>query len=152
MVPYGPVWSHMVRGSLNVLHGLVQSCNFLHGPVWSHLFPYGPIGSCTVPFDPVCIPCLFLRVTCGALSSLLYLLGPVGFCIVPYGPAWSVMFNGGIPWSGMVLNVCSSMDHYCLVWLCMVQYVSMQDLKNKSYESNQYIHINSLSMSALYGH
>ena len=92
MVPYGPVWSSMD------LSGPVGSCRILYGPIWSHMIPFGPVWSHMIlyshvwpfmalnshlllyiyttlngPLDTVC----FVRVTFGALWSLLYLYVPI---------------------------------------------------------------------------
>ena len=87
-------------------------------------------------------PCMVLY---GRLLSCIALYGPVD----QYCPAQSGMVQNvqqGTTWSGMFPNghVCSSMDYYCLVWLCIVQYDSMPDLENLSHEStNQHIYSNS---------
>ena len=90
--------------------------------------------------------------------------GPLCICLVPYGfifshtvwhgPIWCHMVRNvqwGIPWSGLVLNgpLCSSMNHDCRVWLCKVLYVSMQDIENQSYESNQHFHFKSHTHACL---
>ena len=95
MVPHGPVRFSMVMFGLE---GPIGSCIILYSPGWSCRALYGPLLPCMASNGPVDHVC-FVRVTFGALWSLLYLLGSVRFCIVPYSPAWSHMVP---PWSGKV--------------------------------------------------
>ena len=105
-------------GSGQVWSPLVPYC-----PLWFHMVPYrlyGPLWSCMAPYDLVCSP----MVLYGSLWFGMFPIGPLWSNKVPYGPVWSPLVLYGLVWSLMFRYgyVLPHMVLYGRVWSLMILY------------------------------